>query len=212
MNGASAKRADIVQANGTLIRVRADAGTVRLQANVQEPGCLLERTLVFPPLQPAESLMLAHTLSSAANEAAQQASPRRERPAIVPGARHSAAAIAEMRRLRAGGYKLQAIADRFRCPVEAVSRHTAGIIDPATNHWRRRPVGVLAGILRMHGEGATVRQIAAHFACSESGVRAVINRYREASPGYTLAPVTAMVHQLPIPFRFGFVNGCGAEE
>ena len=205
MNGSSAKRADIVQANGTLIRVRADAGTVRLQANVQEPGHLLERTLVFPPLQPAESLMLAHTLSSAANEAAQQASPRRERPAIVPGARHSAAAIAEMRRLRAGGYKLQAIADRFRCPTEVVSRHTAGIIDPATNHWRRRPVQELLGILHLHGQGVPVRQIAAHFKCSESGVRAVITRYRHAPPGAELAPVTGLVQQMPLPFRFGLV-------
>ena len=196
MNTARTAR-DHIEADNAVIRVRTKDGLVRIQATVKGSGANSDRTLIFPAITPVTSLLLARRLTQAAGDAAQ--------PALAFGSqragrtRFSAADVAEMRRLRAGGMKLKVIAARYGCTVSAVAYQTGGIIDPAANHWNRRDPNTLDTIVRMHGEGESVGDIARRLHCSESGVRAVLRRHREgqARP----VPRPGPVQQMPLLLR-----------
>jgi len=186
-----------IDAGSAVFRVRNRDGLVHIQATVKGSGASSARTLLLPAVTPPIALQLAQHVTRAATEAAQPALPYGFQRAFR--ARFSAADVAEMRRLRAGGFKLQAIAERFRCTVSAVAYQTGGLIDPATNHATRRSAQVLDAIMRLHTEGMPVREIALRLHCSESGVRAVIRR--QAASVTRPAPNPGPVHQLPLSFR-----------
>jgi len=186
-----------IDAGSAVIRVRSRDGRVQIEATVQGSGAASDRTLLFPAITPPIALRLAQQLAHAAAEAAQ--------PALPYGAaqgsrqRFSSADVAEMRRLRAAGFKLKAIAERFRCAVSSVAYQTGGLIDPATNHATRRSMQALDAIVRLHADGMPVREIAVRLRCSESGVRAVIRRHTGDTP--RPVPNPGPVHQLPLLFR-----------
>lgn len=181
---------DHIETDCAVFRVRTKDGLVRLQATLKGSGASSARTLFFPTLTPPDAMLLARRLNDAASDAAQPAMSlthaRGERTRL------SAADIAEMRRLRAGGMKLKPIADRFRCTVSAVAYQTAGLLDPATNNAKRRDSRTLDAIVRLRAEGCSVSEIALALNCSESGVRAVLRKHkagpvrRKPNPGPAL--------------------------
>ena len=186
-----------IETSSAVIRVRTKDGLVRLQATVKGSGASSARTLVFPAITPPDAMLLARRLNEAAGDAAQPemslSHARTERTRL------SAADVAEMRRLRAGGMKLKPIAARFRCTVSAVAYQTAGLLDPAANHWKRRDARTLDGIVRLHAEGCSVSEIALALNCSESGVRAVLRKHKAGA--VRPKPNPGPVHQLPLGLR-----------
>lgn len=186
-----------IDAGSAVIRVRNKDGMVHIQATVKGSGASSARTLLFPAVTPPVALQLAQQVARAATEAAQPALPYG--PQRSSRARLSAADVAEMRRLRAGGLKLKAIAERFRCTISAVAYQTGGLIDPATNHANRRSAQMLDAIVRLHAEGMPVREIALRLHCSESGVRAVIRR--QATGATRPGPNPGPVQQVPLLLR-----------
>lgn len=188
---------DRVETANAVIRVRAREGLVRIQATVAGTGDMGTRTLLFPAITPPDALLLAHRITAAAAEAVQ---PALELTHAHHGrGRLSAADVAEMRRLRAAGMKLREIAKRFHCAASAVAYQTAGLIDPALNHWKRRDHATLDAIVRMHGAGRSAAEIAADLHCSASGVRAVIRKHLAGI--VRPQPNPGPVHQLPLTLR-----------
>lgn len=188
-----------VNARSAVFSVRAEDGAVQVEAMIKGPGAHSGRALRFPAVAPAEALQLARRIADCANCAAQA-----PLPLALPGApavtrKSSATALAEMRRLRAGGVKLKDIAARFNCSVGTVSRQTTGLLDPAENHAGRRPQNTLDAIVRLSAEGWTVQAIAERLGCSQSGVRAVLRRHVQG--GRPARAVLAVVHQVPLALR-----------
>lgn len=196
MNAAPNAR-ECIDTGPALIRVRTRDGLVRLEATMKGSGAASGRTLLFPSITPPVALQLSRHISEAAAEAAQPSLPYRSQKA--PRSRFSVADVAEMRRLRAAGFMLKTIAERFRCTISAVAYQTGGLLDSSHNHWNRRSQLELDAIIRMHAWGVSVREIAAQLRCSESGVRAVIRRHEDQAT--RPAPNPGPVHQLPLTFR-----------
>lgn len=185
-----------IDAGSSSIRVRTKDGQVHIEATVKGSGAEGDRTLLFPAMTPPVAFQLARQVSTAALEAA---APKLADNRQKPNQRLSAADVAEMRRLRAAGIKLKAIAERFRCTISAVAYQTAGLIHPATNNARRRPQGESNTIVQLYLGGMSAREIAANLQCSESGVRAALRRYAEDAPLQSSNPGPAI--QLPLRFR-----------
>ncbi len=185
-----------IEAGSSTLRVKAKDGLVHIEATVKGSGAACGRTLLFPAMTPPVAYQLAQHVSNAALEAASPQQPGHNRPGTRR--RFSAADVAEMRRLRAGGLKLKAIAERFLCTVSAVAYQTGGLIPPATNNAQRRPQNILDAIVRLYLDGMSARDIAARLQCSESGVRAAIRRYAADAP---VVADPGPVHQLPLALR-----------
>jgi hypothetical protein len=194
---AALKARECIDAGSALIRVHTRDGLIRLEATMKGSGAAGGRTLLFPSITPPIALQLARRVEQAAAKVIQPSLPYRSQRSHR--ARFSAADVAEMRRLRAAGFLLKAIAERFNCTTSAVAYQTSGLIDPAHNHWNRRSPEILDAIIRMHAWGASVKEIAAELRCSESGVRAVIRRHEDQAT--RPAPNPGPVHQLPLTFR-----------
>jgi len=186
-----------IDTGSAVIRVRNRDGLVCIDATVKGVGTEAGRTLLFPAITPPVAFQLAKQVAYVAAEAAQPALPYECQH--TPRRRFSAADVAEMRRLRSAGIKLKLIAQRFGCSVSAVAYQTGGLVEPTVNHATRRSPQVLDAIVRMHGEGLPIKEIATRLRCSESGVRAVIRR--QAAEAARPAPNPGPVHQLPLSFR-----------